>query len=95
MQGYGLGINVFNVSLSISVYALCLYCGLWSFGFLPINNQMCAASGEDVADEYVHHHPAGVHCGFVGSEVYCGLPGIPLRPHHDSATAPPHPVQDL
>ena len=53
------------------------------------------SSGEDVAYEHVHPHPAGVHRGSVGSEVHGGLAGVPLRPHHDGAAAPPHPLPDL
>jgi len=48
-----------------------------------------------MAHEHVHHHPAGVHCGSVGSEVHRGLAGVPLRPHHDGAASPPHPLEDL
>lgn len=100
MQGSSLGFSVFKVSsyasLSISMCTfVCLYCGRCSIGFLPINHHMCVASGEDMAYEHVHHHSAGVHCGSVGSEVYRGLLGIPLRPHHDSAAAPPRPLQDF
>lgn len=46
-----------------------------------------------MADEHVHHHPAGVHRGSVGSEVHRGLLGVPLHPDHDGAAAPPHPLQ--
>lgn len=46
-----------------------------------------------MADEHVHHHPAGVHRGSVGSEVHRGLLGVPLRPDHDGAAAPPRPLQ--
>lgn len=48
-----------------------------------------------MAYEYVHPDAAGVHSGSMGSEVHCGLPGIPLCPHHDSAAAPAHPLQDF
>lgn len=74
---------------------MCLCCGLRSTGFLPINHHMCVALGEDMAYEHVHPDAAGVHRGSVGSEVHRGLPGVPLRPHHDGAAAPPHPLQDF
>lgn len=48
-----------------------------------------------MAHEHVHPDAAGMHRGTVGSEVHRGLPGIPLRPHHDCAAAPPHPLQDF
>lgn len=55
----------------------------------------CAASGEDVAHEHVHHDAAGVHRGPVDRQVYRGLLGLPLRPHHDGAVASRRPPQDL
>lgn len=45
-----------------AVYALLI--------LLHITHHMCVASGEDMAYEHVHHDPAGVHRGSVGSEVY-------------------------
>lgn len=64
MQGKGLGMAAFNVSLylylSVSV--------LWSMAFSPLT-PMCVASGEDMAYEHVHYHPAGMHCDSVGSKV--------------------------
>lgn len=95
IQGNSLEMNVFNESFSVSVYT-CVS-AQWSNGPLVFYTltTMYVASGKDVADEHVYHHSAGVHCGSVGSEVHCGLPGIPLRPHHDSAAAPPHPLKDL
>lgn len=47
--------------------------------------------GEDVAYEHVHHNPAVVYCALVGGEVHCGIPGVPLHPHHDRAAAQTHP----
>lgn len=61
----------------------------------PFNHLMCVVLGEDMAYEHVHPDAAGMHRGSVGGEVYSGIPGIPLHPHHDSATAPPHPLQDF
>lgn len=74
---------------------LCVCTGL--DGLLTFNplTTTRVASGEDMAYEHVHHHPVGVHRGSVGSEVYQRLAGVPLRPHHDGAAAPPHPVQDF
>lgn len=47
--------------------------------------------GEDMAYEPVHYNPAVVYCTLVGGEVYCGVPGFPLYPHHDRAAAQTHP----
>ena len=58
-------------------------------------NTMCVASGEDMAYEHVYNYPAGVHRGSVGSEVHCGLLGVPLHPHYDGAATPPHSLQDF
>lgn len=53
------------------------------------------ASGEDVAYEHVHHDAARVHCGPVDRQVHRGLVGVPLRPHHDGASASPRSPKDL
>lgn len=64
-------------------------------GLTPLCLRASAALGEDMADEYVHPDPAGVHRRAVGREVHHGVSGVPLHPHHDGAAAPPHPVQDF
>ena len=62
----------------------------------PIYMFVCAwATGEDVAYEHVHHHPAGLHCATVGGQVDRGLTRLPLHPHHDRAAPPPHPLPGL
>lgn len=76
---------------SLSIYGTLL----WPVRHWFSTSLICVALGEDMAYEHVHHYPADVHRGSVGSEVHCGLAGIPLRPHHDGASAPPHPLQDF
>lgn len=68
---------------------------LWSGGLTPLFLLGFVALGENMADEYVHPGAAGMHCCALGRKVHHGIPGIPLHPHHDRATAPPHPVQDF
>lgn len=48
-----------------------------------------------MAYEPVHHDAAGVHRGPVDCQVHRGLIGVPLRPHHDGAAAPPRSPKDL
>lgn len=84
------------MSLGVSVCVrLCVCTVVYGLLVFYPSTAMYVASGEDVADEHVHHHSAAVHCGSVGSQVHRGLPGVPLRPHHDGATASPHPLEDL
>lgn len=53
------------------------------------------SQGKDMAYEHVHYNPAVVYCTLVGGEVHCGVPGFPLYPYHDRASAQTHPYQDL
>lgn len=63
---------------------------------LPLTSaSRVSPAGEDMAHEHVHAGAAAVHRGAVGGEVHRGLAGLPLRPHHDGAAAPPHPLQGL
>lgn len=43
--------------------------------------------GKDLENESLHLHPTGLHCAALGGEIDSGIPGLPLRPDHDSAVA--------
>lgn len=41
--------------------------------------------GEDMANEPLHMHPAGLHCAALGGEIHSSFVGFPICPDHDSS----------